>query len=72
MKSYTRDGSEHTYPTDGSINNYPTTPVTTGELGVLSQKGTYVIQARARFGTTTRTMDIEIESLGLGNGILRV
>lgn len=72
MKSYTRGNSTYTYPTDGSINNYSTTPVTTDELAVLKEKGTYIIQARAKFGTTTRTMDIEIEALGLGSGILRV
>ena len=55
------------YSVDGNGN--PNTLVSESSLSVLRTKGTYVIEARATFGTITRTMEVTINALGNGGGI---
>ncbi|MDE5991149.1 MAG: hypothetical protein K2H36_06165 [Clostridia bacterium] len=59
---------------DYSVNSAgnPDTLVTQDSLAILKNKGIYVIEARATFGTITRTMEITINALGDGGGIERV
>ena len=74
MKKYrtSDDGDWRDYAADGNGN--PTLAVTQERLlNALSNKGTYVIEARATFGTIiTRTMEVTITALGTGGGIQRI